>query len=97
MTERLPLVLIDGDIQQLPTEDSILGSDGSAFLRTPDEVDDTDETYFYWGWTDTAAGSWQVRRTLRANAAKTDATIVGDAGYADLAAAWIDRATLTYS
>ena len=71
-------------------------SGGDVFLRDPDEVDDTDETYFYWGWTDIESGSWKVRRTVRSNASKTNATIVNNNVYVDLASAWPNRATLAY-
>ncbi len=67
-----------------------------VFQRSPDLVDDTGETYFYWGWTDTADGNWQIRRVLRSDASKTNATISNNASLPDLVTAWSDKTTLNY-
>lgn len=65
--------------------------DGSAAFVEPDLVDDTDATYFYFGWTleDT---SWLIQRQDRSTSASLDATT----GYPDLATAWPNRDSLTY-
>jgi len=67
------------------------GGSGSSFLPPPDLVDESDATYFYYGWED-VNGGWLVRRATRATAKKEDATT----GFPDLATAWTNRASLSY-
>lgn len=68
------------------------GSGGSSFLPPPDLLDESDATYFYYGWAD-VNGGWLVRRAKRATAKKEDATT----GFPDLATAWPNRVTLNYA
>lgn len=91
MTERRAIVLIDGDLQELPTGDTLAGSSGGV-SSVPDNVDQADATYFYFGW-ESVNGGWLVQRQLRSDGSTQSATT----GYADLAAAWPNRATLTYA
>ena len=66
-----------------------------GFLPKPDEIDDTDETYFYFGW-GSVNGDWLVRRQLRSDASKDNARTPGNI-YGTLTTAWPNRATLNYS
>jgi len=68
------------------------GSGGSSFLPPPDLLDESDATFFHYGWSD-VNGGWLVRRATRASAKKEDATT----GYPDLATAWANRAFLAYT
>lgn len=68
------------------------GGGGTEFLETPDEVDESDPTYFYFGWGN-VDGGWLVQRQLRTTGASTRATT----GYADLTTAWPNRTNLTYA
>lgn len=68
------------------------GNADPAFKPAPDECDDTDPQYFYFGWLD-IAGGWLVRRQNRSDQSFMDAAT----GFADLATAWANRATLGYS
>jgi len=72
------------------------GSGGSSFLAAPEELDDSDDVYFYFGWA-VVNGNWLVRRQTRLTAAYMDAVIATNAGEADLAAAWALRASLSYT
>lgn len=63
---------------------------GSSGLPLPDEIDDSDNVYFYMGWRSLGAG-WTIRRQLRSNATSLDAV-----GVSDFDAAWNDRGALTY-
>lgn len=67
------------------------GSGGSSFLPPPDLLDESDATYFYYGWED-VNGGWLVRRATRASAKKANATT----GHPDLATAWANRSSLIY-
>ena len=89
MTERRPLVIINGEIRELPNGDTLPSAAG--FLSVPNEIDDSDATYFYFGW-NSVGDSWLIQRQVRATAI----TASVNSGYANLAAAWADRATLTY-
>ncbi len=74
------------------------GGGGTSFLPTATYYDDDDATYFYFGWTAAQTeGEWLVRRANRASLQETDAQQTGNPGYADLDAAWPNRASLTYS
>lgn len=90
MTERRPLVIIGGELQELPIGDML--PVGSFFLPVPDEVDQTDATYSYFGW-ESVNGGWLVQRQLRSDASTLSATT----GYTDLAGAWPNRTTLNYT
>ena len=58
----------------------------------PSDLNDVDETYFYFGWEDLNNTGWQVRRQRRDNSQLEKY----DTGYADLDAAWPQRFTETY-
>ena len=74
---------------------ALSGSGGGAFLDPGDLVDDTDSVYFYFGWV-SVAGTWLVRRQVRATSSTVDAT--GDNNpEPDLATAWADKENLTYA
>lgn len=66
------------------------------FLGPSDETDDSGAVYFYFGWA-SVNGSWLVRRQTRATSLTLNANIVNNPSYANLAAAWTARASLTYS
>lgn len=74
MAEQRPLVLIAGQIQQLPTGDTVAGSSGTpseeeivAYDAEEIDFDDVND-YIYKGWTaegtgdDTTAAVWRVQR-----------------------------------
>lgn len=93
MTERRAIVIIDGDLQELPTGDTLAGTDSSGgVVSAPDNVDQSDATYFYFGW-ENVNGGWLVQRQLRSDGSTQSSTT----GYVDLASAWLNRTTLTYS
>jgi hypothetical protein len=72
------------------------GGGGSSFI-TISETDTTDGTYYYYGGVD-AYSAWKINRYSKSNLSVTaSATIVENATKADLAAAWVDRTTLTYA
>ncbi len=75
---------------------TVSGGSGSGFLPPPDESDDADAIYFYWGWSDQDAGSWLVRRVVRTNSIRSDATISNNPSFASLNLAWPNRASLNY-
>lgn len=66
-------------------------SSGSGF--TPADISAGDATYLYFGF-DT---NWRIRRVLRADGTATEATNINNGSYANLAAAWPDRAILVYA
>jgi hypothetical protein len=66
------------------------------FLGPSDETDDSDFVYFYFGWA-SVNGSWLVRRQTRSTSLTLNANIVNNPSYANLAAAWAARVSLTYS
>ena len=66
-------------------------SGGSGF--TPADLSASDATYLYFGF-DTSP--WRVRRVLRADGTADEATQSNNGSYANLTAAWPDRAILTY-
>ena len=66
----------------------------TQFLANPDMFEET-SLYFYMGW-DSVNGGWLIRKQVRTNSSFTDATIANNGSYANLAAAWVDRAILTY-
>ena len=60
---------------------------------TPEQIDEADAEYFYFGAT--INGAWQVRRQSRATA-KIEIATSANNSHSDLAAAWGDRASLNY-
>lgn len=69
---------------------------GSSFLPAPDRTDETDATFFYFGW-ENVGGDWLVQRQTRSTGVSVSATGSNNPSYADLTAAFPDRATLTYA
>ena len=72
------------------------GGGGTSFLDPSDELDDSDATYFYFGWID-VGGGWLVERQLRSDSSSLYATVSNNPGYATLALAWPDRSILNYA
>lgn len=64
-------------------------------LGVPDLIDETDPASFYWGWED-VNGSWLIRKIDTSDSSYVVADQVGNSGYIDLTAAWVDRAALVY-
>jgi len=73
------------------------GSGGTAFMPQVDLIDDTNGTYYYFGWVDGGNGYWQINRQTRNNALIGRADIINNTSIANLGAAWPLRAGLTYS
>lgn len=88
-------VQVDGPLEVIASTVGIQGppgtNNGSSALP-PDETDESDPTYIYYGWISTRAGGWLVRRVDRITEAKTNAAT----GYPDFTAAWENRETLQY-
>lgn len=96
MVERRPLIMdASGEVKELPVGDTVIGSD-SGFLPTPENLDDSDTIYFYFGW-EIVEGGWLVRRQLRSDSSVLNATESNNGLYSDLVSAWLNRLTLTYS
>jgi hypothetical protein len=74
---------------------ALSGSGGGAFLDPADLIDDTDSVYFYFGWV-SVAGTWLVRRQVRATTLTLDATGNTNAE-PDLATAWANKENLIYA
>lgn len=70
------------------------GGGGTATLDVSD-TDFTNATYYYYGGL--LGSAWQINRYERATITKTTATVSNNPTVANLAAAWPDRATLTYA
>ena len=70
--------------------------DNISFLPVPDNLDESDVTYFYFGWT-SVLGGWLVQRQTRSSSLTLTANIANNGGTPDLATAWPNRAILTYS
>jgi rhamnogalacturonyl hydrolase YesR len=61
-----------------------------------DLIDDTNSTYYYFGWVDDGDG-WQINRQTRINALIERANSINNIAIPDLATAWPSRSGLTYS
>lgn len=88
-------VQVDGPLEVIASTVGIQGPPGTnsgPLALPPDETDESDLTYIYYGWISTRAGGWLVRRVDRATDAKTNAAT----GYPDFASAWDNRETLQY-
>ena len=72
--------------------DSTTTSLTAAGINAPDLSDESDATYWYYGW-ENIDGGWLVQRQTRSSGMSLDA----DSGYADLATAWPNKDTLSYS
>lgn len=81
---------------RVEVETTATGSSDFGFLPIPDLFDETDATYFYYGWNN-VNGNWLIRRGNRLTAQKQNATISTNSAYANLSAAWPNRNTLNYS
>jgi len=72
------------------------GDTGTEFL-TITETDLVDATYYFYGGTD-SNGDWKINRYTKSSlTTKVSATESNNGSFASLAAAWIDRTTLTYA
>ena len=65
------------------------------FNPFPDEYDDTQTDYYYFGW-ESINGSWLIRKRSKTSSLYTEANNVNNPTYATLALAWVDRVSLTY-
>jgi hypothetical protein len=68
-----------------------------AGLGAADNNDETDATYFYFGWDDDGTGDWLIRRQTRATGIYMSATEAANPSYATLLLSWPDRVSLTYA
>jgi len=66
----------------------------SPFLPVPTEIDETGDTFFYFGWQD--GDFWRVERQVRATSQRQLAMMDNNPSYDDLDEAWPDRFILTY-
>lgn len=64
-------------------------------LPIPQNIDESDSTYFYFGW-ESVNGGWLVRRVFRSSAVKLDATQLNNSAYVDLPSAWAQRTNLVF-
>jgi hypothetical protein len=80
MTERIPIVLFNNELRELPLGDTLRGV--SSATNPPDEVDFSDQTYFYFGWLK-ADGSYNIERQIRSDSSSEYKT-----------GAWASRTTL---
>ncbi len=71
------------------------GGSGTTFLPVSDNLDETDPTYFYFGWI-SVDGGWLIHRQERSSSLTSKATVSNNPGVLDLSTAWPDRLTLTY-
>jgi hypothetical protein len=78
------------------TANNLGGGGGSSFLAAPDNIDDADSIYFYFGWA-AVNGGWLIRRQVRSTSLTTDATVSNNIGILDLATGWSSREILTYT
>ena len=101
MAERRPLVLIDGEVKELPTDDTAITGESeeqqvAGFLPPADRIDDTTGIeFFHFGWED-VNGGWLIRRQTRSDSTFVDATESNNSSYTTLAEAWPFRLGLTY-
>ncbi|MEM1149832.1 MAG: hypothetical protein AAGI03_04645 [Pseudomonadota bacterium] len=70
-------------------------SDGSSFLPIADEFDETDSTFFFYGW-ENIYGNWLIRRGDRLTAKKVKATQTENPTFQMSTEAWLNRASLNY-
>lgn len=106
MAEQIPLVLIDGLVQQIPTGDTLAGVSGTneeiTVAYDAEEVDFDDvNDYIYKGWTAEGTGDnkasaiWRVQRIIFVGSEGdiTKRWAAGDSGYNHI---WNDRTGFTY-
>lgn len=88
-------VQVDGPLEVVASTIGIqgpAGTSGGLASLPPDETDESDLAYIYYGWVSTPVGGWLVRRVERSSEAQTNAAT----GYPDFASAWENRETLQY-
>ena len=90
MTAKRPLVAGAGRAEELPAGSRL--ATGVVFLPTPEQSDESDATYFYFGWSN-ADGAVRIERQARATGARGQAQNPSS----DFNAAWADRTRLSYS
>lgn len=81
VTENVTISIFEGGLE----------IDLGEYIVVPDLYDETDATYFYFGWT-SIEGGWLVQRQIRATGLSESATT----GHANLVDAWANRQSLTY-
>jgi hypothetical protein len=81
--------------QSAATGDAIWADSGVSYLPVPDN-EETTTAFIYMGW-ESVSGGWLVRRRDRVTFATGDATVSNNGSYANLTAAWPDRAALIYA
>lgn len=105
MAEQRPIVLINGELQQLPIGDTVAGATGGgeAELEVPynKEVDFDDvNDYIYKGYADvgtaTSAAAWRIERTefIGADGDVKVRYANNDSGFVHV---WNDRTSLSYT
>lgn len=97
MADRRPIVLIAGELQELPLTDIVVGTE--AEVKYDSLVDWISDDVFYFGQaapgTITSAATWRVQRvSIAPGDGDTDARWAD--GTADFIKIWDDRATFTY-
>jgi len=65
------------------------------FSPFPDLYENTNATYYYFGW-ESVNGDWLIRRRTKASSHYTDCNSHHNPSHPDLESAWTDRETLTY-
>lgn len=97
MADQIPLVLINGTIQQLPTGDVL--EEELIWMREPSQIDFVGDTIIYKGWAEpstlTSTASWRISKTEFVG---VDEDIIitwadGDILFNNI---WDNRAGLTY-
>jgi len=103
MAEQRPLVLINGQIQQLPTGDTVAGGGAISELDVPyNEETDFDDVndYIYKGFAAvgeaTSAATWRIQRIefIGADGDITKRWANDDEGFVHI---WDNRVSLTYT
>jgi len=69
---------------------------GGKKFPLPDNFDETDELYFFFGWEE-ILGGWLIHRQVRLSSLTIRADVANNVTVPDLATAWPSRATLAYS
>ena len=105
MAEQRPLVLIDGDIQQLPVGDTTAGATGGggdSELEVPynTQVDFVGDTHIYKGWanpgTATSDATWRIQKITFVGT-EEDVVITWAEGNGNFDNIWDNRVSLAYS
>ena len=103
MAEQRPLVIIDGEIQQLPLGDTTAGAiGGTSELDVPYnlQVDFVEDTHLYKGWADpgtaTSSSTWRIQ-LLTFVGSEGDVVVTWDEGNSNFDNVWDNRVSLNYS